>query len=437
MPLRQALTAPWRGIQSYPYLHQFLLANVFSRFFFFAATLDLGIVDLRRLIYDPQYVVPRIDYILVPELTGTPGVIYMASAYIVTFLLVEISWRMGTFADRIRTSSRVYSWQAKAVSVTWRHMIPVVLMMEVARAVARIRGLLVLDLIWMSVSVVVLGRFTWPVLRANMIIRDRRVKEARVIANLARVSRVSRLAEAFPVVRRCHIPTDDDCPICLVPFGKVSCAVVRTPGCGHVFCKNCIAKWIVQSKGRCPVCRHDVYPDLEASAARFYGFSAFPRLILRTTIDIWDIITMPVWNAVAKVLSVLVQVYSSIVSIFRTVLGFVTSLCRLVTSDLIWLINELAEANEPPLDTGRASETNSKDGFDAIQKHIEELVMMMQAQSSQVSQMTGEQLRQAQDIRTLAATLERMQWGRSVAEVAPASVSKGDETRGHARLSVV
>lgn len=146
---------------------------------------------------------------------------------------------------------------------------------------------------------------------------------------------------------------------------------------------------------------------------------------------------MPVWNAVAKVLSVLVQVYSSIVSIFRTVLGFVTSLCRLVTSDLIWLINELAEANEPPLDTGRASETNSKDGFDAIQKHIEELVMMMQAQSSQVSQMTGEQLRQAQDIRTLAATLERMQWGRSVAEVAPASVSKGDETRGHARLSVV
>ena len=186
-----------------------------------------------------------------------------------------------------------------------------------------------------------------------------------------------------------------------------------------------------QKKDCCPTCRHNVYPDLIASVVRFYEPLAFPRLILRTTLDIWDAITIPMWNCVTA----LARGLSSISSFLFMVLRFVTGPCRFVMSRLIWLVNELAEANEPS-DNGRASKSSVND-LNMKKGCVEELMMMMQAQSRLIDRMTAEQLRQAEDIRTLTSTLRQLQGTHSVVAVARISVSEGGEMRARARLSVV
>ena len=44
---------------------------------------------------------------------------------------------------------------------------------------------------------------------------------------------------------------NDNCPICLDTFKQP-----YSIGCSHLFCKNCINKWL-EVKNTCPVCRND------------------------------------------------------------------------------------------------------------------------------------------------------------------------------------
>lgn len=53
----------------------------------------------------------------------------------------------------------------------------------------------------------------------------------------------------------------DDCPICLDPLGSFG-AAARLP-CGHIFHRDCIARWLDRGCLTCPVCRMDaVHPKL-------------------------------------------------------------------------------------------------------------------------------------------------------------------------------
>lgn len=54
----------------------------------------------------------------------------------------------------------------------------------------------------------------------------------------------------------------DRCPICME-----SVLEQRTLPCGHVFCKDCINRWLV-SKNSCPVCRLVVRVPIRRSTVR-------------------------------------------------------------------------------------------------------------------------------------------------------------------------
>ena len=65
--------------------------------------------------------------------------------------------------------------------------------------------------------------------------------------------------DALDRVPRKQLTRDDDCPICAEPYlDDQYCLVVELPCPGHHrFDLECIGPWL-QSKGSCPLCRHDL-----------------------------------------------------------------------------------------------------------------------------------------------------------------------------------
>jgi hypothetical protein len=51
--------------------------------------------------------------------------------------------------------------------------------------------------------------------------------------------------------------TETQCPVCLEEFASEQTREVeKIKSCGHVFCSQCIRKWLAENK-RCPLCKSD------------------------------------------------------------------------------------------------------------------------------------------------------------------------------------
>ena len=57
----------------------------------------------------------------------------------------------------------------------------------------------------------------------------------------------------------CYLMTDETCIIC---FDDNSQKIKYKTSCGHVYCKQCLYKWL-EEHSRCPVCRTELYSDFE------------------------------------------------------------------------------------------------------------------------------------------------------------------------------
>ena len=52
-------------------------------------------------------------------------------------------------------------------------------------------------------------------------------------------------------------PTDSrECAICMQEY-KTNRRVSRLP-CGHIFCSDCLCRWLTRQSATCPVCRHPI-----------------------------------------------------------------------------------------------------------------------------------------------------------------------------------
>ncbi|KAL8660270.1 MAG: hypothetical protein Q9202_006730, partial [Teloschistes flavicans] len=73
-----------------------------------------------------------------------------------------------------------------------------------------------------------------------------------------------------------------DCPICICPYGSLPSSElpVKIPECGHIFGRDCIAKWLGQHSNTCPLCRAPAPLIHESADAR----------ILRIYFDMWEIV---------------------------------------------------------------------------------------------------------------------------------------------------
>ncbi len=58
---------------------------------------------------------------------------------------------------------------------------------------------------------------------------------------------------------------NEECSICMLSF-ESPCTNCNKPGdscppiegsCGHIFHMHCISKWIIESEGKCPLCRNE------------------------------------------------------------------------------------------------------------------------------------------------------------------------------------
>ena len=150
------------------------------------------------------------------------------------------------------------------------------------------------------------------------------------------------------------------------------------------------------------------------------------RFITKTTVGIWEAITMPLRNWRPIALS-LIEGFKCILAFLAGVLRFVIRSCHFVMIQLIYLIDELAEE-------GAAEST--KEDFNTIKASLEHLVAMMQAQSSQITELQLRQAQQAQELKAVAELLERLHAGTiGAAAAANVSASEGNETRVDARLT--
>ena len=179
----RAVAARWRDFQSHPYFFQFALVYVIWRPLAFSVAMSLGIVDLRRVVYDRQYAIPSPIHILLPEASSPSGAFHMITACITTFFLIEASWRMVKLSDRARRLPRARAWPFKVVGVIWRYALSAALVSTVGQAVAVVRGFKILDLVWLTaVTIILAHRVLWPLQRAVMTVRDRRIRAARRVS---------------------------------------------------------------------------------------------------------------------------------------------------------------------------------------------------------------------------------------------------------------
>lgn len=287
MPSQRAPASRRSTFEFHPYYSQLLFASIFSKFVAFGIVLDIKLRQLRHSSNDPKYAARPDGHwnlqLLLPELSLMSYFIIMVAAYIISFVLIEVSWRVDRLTDFIWRSHIARAWLAKVIGLSWRLAIPITLTFVVAQVIAITNGLHGDHLFRLSVLTLVFARFIWPIQRSIMTLRDDCVRAVGAVSlsvarshstgsSLTQVydgdsDSFQRLADAFPVAKRRHIPTDDVCPICFTSFEEVSCAVVRTY-CGHFYCKDwyvlccvcastavlltihldySIAKWVIES----------------------------------------------------------------------------------------------------------------------------------------------------------------------------------------------
>ncbi|KAH9900036.1 hypothetical protein C8Q73DRAFT_681852 [Cubamyces lactineus] len=87
--------------------------------------------------------------------------------------------------------------------------------------------------------------------------------------------RVQLAISRLPILQKDEIPSEESCPICLIPFEAIlennategasegepverdeTAGVTKLVACGHIFCRACLVEWIQGRHGSCPSCRN-------------------------------------------------------------------------------------------------------------------------------------------------------------------------------------
>lgn len=86
-----------------------------------------------------------------------------------------------------------------------------------------------------------------------------------------------------------HSSSSVECAICLSPFTPET-MVAELPKCGHVFCAECLTKWVQSQAKResplCPLCKEDIFEPtaLVASSQRAEERAAAPEELMAVTV---------------------------------------------------------------------------------------------------------------------------------------------------------